>query len=462
MKTRVTSYTFDASAGEVDFTGYGSISLDAVLFVSNQTRGVLLFAPADPALGGTVSGHVLTLTYDTSAMADTDKLLIYYDDSTATQAVSGTVTATGPLTDTQLRAVAVPVSGTVTASGPLTDTQLRASAVPMSATALPLPTGAATSALQGAGLPAALGAGGGLKVDGSGTALPVSGTVTVSNPTTNPETGLAKDTSLGSLTETAPATDTASSGLNGRLQRIAQRLSSLIALLPSAIGITTKAGSLSVALASDQVSVPSWTDATSIVAITTLAKGAVSTTTFAVTSKFGAYVFVYLARTGTTALGSAIQVRIRRKILASPNIRNLAPEAAFSSDTAASVSGVCAGSGNNAGVTTLTLNGATTYATGLNGEIWIAILDSTSTPTTASEWARVSAQTSTTAKLLDAPTISAHNNTGHTVTDKANVFRAYVAGGCTYELIIDYGAAATGDTAVIQAHMQTLDSVAVA
>jgi len=46
----------------------------------------------------------------------------------------------GPLTDTQLRATAVPVSGTVTVgnasiavTGPLTDTQLRASAVPVSA-----------------------------------------------------------------------------------------------------------------------------------------------------------------------------------------------------------------------------------------------------------------------------------------------------------------------------------------
>lgn len=44
------------------------------------------------------------------------------------------------------------------------------------------------------------------------------------------------DTKTGSLTETAPATDTASSGLNGRLQRIAQRLTSLIALLPTALG----------------------------------------------------------------------------------------------------------------------------------------------------------------------------------------------------------------------------------
>lgn len=40
----------------------------------------------------------------------------------------------------------------------------------------------------------------------------------------------------GAVNETAPGTDTASSGLNGRLQRIAQRLSSLIALLPTALG----------------------------------------------------------------------------------------------------------------------------------------------------------------------------------------------------------------------------------
>ncbi len=43
------------------------------------------------------------------------------------------------------------------------------------------------------------------------------------------------DTKTGALTEAAPATDTASSGLNGRLQRIAQRLTSLIAQLPAAL-----------------------------------------------------------------------------------------------------------------------------------------------------------------------------------------------------------------------------------
>lgn len=41
---------------------------------------------------------------------------------------------------------------------------------------------------------------------------------------------------VGIITETAPASDTASSGLNGRLQRIAQRITSMIALLPTALG----------------------------------------------------------------------------------------------------------------------------------------------------------------------------------------------------------------------------------
>lgn len=48
------------------------------------------------------------------------------------------LTVDGPLTDTQLRATAVPVSGTVTANTgltqPLTDAQLRASSVPVSGT----------------------------------------------------------------------------------------------------------------------------------------------------------------------------------------------------------------------------------------------------------------------------------------------------------------------------------------
>lgn len=56
---------------------------------------------------------------------------------------------------------------------------------------------------------------------------------------------------FGAVNETAPATDTASSGLNGRLQRIAQRITSLIALLPASLGGKTAAASLSITTATD-------------------------------------------------------------------------------------------------------------------------------------------------------------------------------------------------------------------
>lgn len=64
----------------------------------------------------------------------------------------------------------------------------------------------------------------------------------------------------GPVTETAPATDTASSGLNGRLQRIAQRTTSLIALLPSSVGRKSMAGSLSVTNADDDALLGSVTE----------------------------------------------------------------------------------------------------------------------------------------------------------------------------------------------------------
>ncbi len=66
---------------------------------------------------------------------------------------------TGPLTDTQLRATAVPVSGTV-ATGGLTDTQLRASAVPVSVATLPaLPANQSVNVAQINGVTPLMGAG---------------------------------------------------------------------------------------------------------------------------------------------------------------------------------------------------------------------------------------------------------------------------------------------------------------
>lgn len=68
--------------------------------------------------------------------------------------------------------------------------------------------------------------------------LPVSLASVPSHAVTNSGVFAVQDDGpqIGSLTETAPANDTASSGLNGRLQRIAQNITSLIAKLPVALG----------------------------------------------------------------------------------------------------------------------------------------------------------------------------------------------------------------------------------
>lgn len=72
------------------------------------------------------------------------------------------------------------------------------------------------------------------------------------NPATS-DLQTAEAVLIGAVNETAPATDTANSGLNGRLQRIAQRLTSLIAFFVNGAG--TAAAALRVTLASDDPAV---------------------------------------------------------------------------------------------------------------------------------------------------------------------------------------------------------------
>ena len=89
--------------------------------------------------------------------------------------------------------------------------------------------------------------------------LNASGQLIIASTNSDPATGTNQTTGktrIGDLTETAPVSDTASSGLNGRLQRIAQRLTSLIGLLPAALGQGTMAQSLRVVLPSDQAAIP--------------------------------------------------------------------------------------------------------------------------------------------------------------------------------------------------------------
>jgi hypothetical protein len=149
----------------------------------------------------------------------------------------------------------------------------------------------------------------------------------------------------GSITETAPASDTASSGLNGRLQRIAQRITSLIALVPASLGQKAMAASMAVVVASDQSAVPvsgtitasgtlatnpqwhtgaAWADQQGVQDVTLLASAARTATTATADQTNTNWRGVILFLNITVASGTGgLQPTIQMKDSISGNYRNL-------------------------------------------------------------------------------------------------------------------------------------------
>jgi hypothetical protein len=81
MKILITNYTFNAASKTVTFLGYSRILLDSILIITNVASNTIIYNFAGTGKGGTVSGNVLTLDFDTSAMSNSDPLQIYYDDA---------------------------------------------------------------------------------------------------------------------------------------------------------------------------------------------------------------------------------------------------------------------------------------------------------------------------------------------------------------------------------------------
>lgn len=80
MKILIENYTFSASAKTITFNDYMEINHSGVLVITNVTDGIIIYNFASPALSGSVTNNVLTLTYSTTSMSDTDSLQIWYDD----------------------------------------------------------------------------------------------------------------------------------------------------------------------------------------------------------------------------------------------------------------------------------------------------------------------------------------------------------------------------------------------
>ena len=194
----VVSYTFNHATKQVSILDYASPVLANILLIVDVTNGATIYQPNNPSLLGTLSGQVLTLAYDTtgSGFANTDSLEIFYEDPTVVQPISATSlplptgaataanqsTENSLLTDIKANTANPPVKLQDGAGNNITssangfqrslDVQLHdnsgnafqgqqvmasslpvviasnQSTLPVSAASLPLPTGAATSALQ--------------------------------------------------------------------------------------------------------------------------------------------------------------------------------------------------------------------------------------------------------------------------------------------------------------------------
>lgn len=86
-KSIIQNYQFNKTAKTVKIVDHLAIQPEGLLLITNITTGDLIYQFNDAAKGGTFVGNVVTLDYDTSAMSNTDKLQIIYDDVNAPQLV---------------------------------------------------------------------------------------------------------------------------------------------------------------------------------------------------------------------------------------------------------------------------------------------------------------------------------------------------------------------------------------
>src|ERR1019366_3681916 len=75
----VGSYSFNHTAKTITLAGLPPLRLEQVCLIVNATDGLAIFNEVDSSKTATLANNVLTLAYDTTAMADTDSLQIFVD-----------------------------------------------------------------------------------------------------------------------------------------------------------------------------------------------------------------------------------------------------------------------------------------------------------------------------------------------------------------------------------------------
>src|SRR4051794_23988918 len=80
MKAIITTYTFNAAAKTVDLSSITGFKIERLLAILNAKTGALIYAAGNAATGyTTVSGNVVTLTFDTTGMSNSDPLTVIYE-----------------------------------------------------------------------------------------------------------------------------------------------------------------------------------------------------------------------------------------------------------------------------------------------------------------------------------------------------------------------------------------------
>jgi len=204
---------------------------------------------------------------------------------------------------------------------------------------------------------------------------------------------------------------------------------------------------------------PSWTDTgTEVIAPQALARGSSARGTLNLLTKHGAYVFIGLGRGGTTALTNGVTVEIRRTCNAGAILMPGAPWfSALSTTTASIVKLINLLAGYAAGTSAFEVDGTGTPAADEDYCFWgVDAIPAGGTALSTLEFLRVSKFSGTTL-TVDAPSKQAHAD-NEIITNRADQWCVWCAGGCTYEVIIDYGDDAAGEAVAVVCYAQTLAS----
>lgn len=398
----------NASLASID-TKITAVNTGAVVVSSSALPTGAATSAKQPALGtaGTPSADVITVQGAVSMTA------LKVDGSAVTQPVSGTVTATGPLTDGQLRATAVPVSGTVTSNVGTTN------GLALDATL----TGGTTKAIARGGAKGATAAGdvtstavdantqaldvsvkGTATVSGTVTANAGTGTMAVSGPLTDAQLRAATVPVSGTVTANAGTGTMAVSAASLPLPTGASTEATLVKL-PLAQGSTTASQSGALVQGAVTTAAPTYTTAqTSPLSLNTA--GGLRVDGSGVTQPVSGTITANIGTSGSLALDATLTGGTQRTKI-TDGTTNAAVKAASTAAVAADPALVVAISPNNTvGVNNAQINGVTPLmgngVTGTGSQRVTIASDNTAFPVNAT----LTAETTKVIGTVNAPAIT--------------------------------------------------------